>query len=245
MTLAIRQFNDKTIRFREDGYVCLTDMAKATGKKTNDWLRLASSKSYLEVLSGITGITVNQLIETKVGNLGDMSGTWGHPKVAIRFAQWCSDEFAVQVDFWVDELMTTGKVELAQPVPQLPPSDIRLDNLKRNLEAFGVDLSNPRFKQPLADLALNILGVPQLLPGSSSSSEYLGVAEIAEGLGYLPILVAKHRSQLGKYVKQFSGVTPNQERRLVNGTYRVVNVYPSNSQSVVDTISEFFQLHNQ
>lgn len=228
--LAIRQFNDKTIRFREDGYICLTDMAKATGKRYPDWSRLDSTKSYLEALSAVVHKTTTELIDVTQGGTPQLQGTWGHPKVAIRFAQWCSDEFAVQVDFWVDELMTTGKVELAQPVPQLPPSDIRLDNLKRNLEAFGVDLSNPRFKQPLADLALNILGVPQLLPGSSSSSEYLGVAEIAEGLGYLPILVAKHRSQLGKYVKQFSGVTPNQERRLVNGTYRVVNVYPSNSQ---------------
>ncbi len=39
--------------------------------------------------------------------------------------------------------------EATQAVPQLPPSDIRLANLKASLEYFDIDISNPRLKQSL------------------------------------------------------------------------------------------------
>ena len=88
--LIIREFNNQTIRIREDKYVCLTDMAKASGKLFADWVRLKSTKSYLETLSSIMGIPIIQLIESNVGNLGESSGTWGHPKVVEKFERWCN-----------------------------------------------------------------------------------------------------------------------------------------------------------
>lgn len=54
------------------------------------------------------------LVEIRKGGDVSRTGTWGHPKVAIRFAQWCSDDFAIQVDTWIEELLTTGKVEITQ-----------------------------------------------------------------------------------------------------------------------------------
>ena len=101
----IKSWNDRQIRIREDRYVCLTDMAQAVGKLFGDWSRLKSTKSYLTTLSGVIRVPVTQLVQIKQGGTPDEQGTWGHPKVAIRFAQWCSDEFALQVDFWVDELI--------------------------------------------------------------------------------------------------------------------------------------------
>lgn len=45
MNNIIRSYNGKNIRFRSsDSYGCLTDMANATGKKVNDWLRLKSTE---------------------------------------------------------------------------------------------------------------------------------------------------------------------------------------------------------
>jgi hypothetical protein len=108
--LILREYNGKKIRIREDRYVCLTDMAKASGKEFKRWYALESSKSYLGKLSTVVGKSVLDLIEIKRG--GKDQGTWGHPKVAIRFAQWCSEDFAIQVDCWVDELLTTGSVIL-------------------------------------------------------------------------------------------------------------------------------------
>lgn len=105
----VRDWNGKGIRIRADRYVCLTDMASASKKRFAQWYRLDTTKSYLEVLSVNVGIPTFKLVEVEKGRYG---GTWGHPKVAIRFAQWCSDEFAVQVDCWVDELITTGSITL-------------------------------------------------------------------------------------------------------------------------------------
>lgn len=65
-------------------------------------------------------ICITDLVQVIQGGDPQNQGTWGHPKVAIRFAQWCSEEFAVQVDIWTDELMTTGKVEIAPAQPALP-----------------------------------------------------------------------------------------------------------------------------
>jgi hypothetical protein len=94
-------------------------MAQATGKKFSHWNDTNSSKSYLSVLSHKAGIPASELVQIRKGGLPEEQGTWGHPKVAIRFAQWCSDDFAVQVDSWVDELITTGSVSLT-PTAQVP-----------------------------------------------------------------------------------------------------------------------------
>jgi len=222
MTSLTKVWNDFSIRIRtEDRYVCLTDMAKATGKLYADWARLTKTKSYLETLSSVMGIPIATLIQVQQGGVPEAQGTWGHPKVAIRFAQWCSDEFAVQVDFWVDELLTTGKVEL-RPQQQLPPADVRIDKLVTNLEKIGIDITNPRFKQDIQDLVMDkIIGGKTL---SQSNEIWLGVVEKAEELGYSPALVAKHRSQLGKFVASF-GLESKKEKRLCTGTLRPINLY--------------------
>jgi KilA-N domain len=108
----IKSWNSKTIRIREDRYVSLTDMASASGKLFGNWNQLKITTSYLTTLSSVIGIPVTELVQVQQGGKPSLQGTWGHPKVAIRFAQWCSDEFAVQVDFWIDELLTKGTLTI-------------------------------------------------------------------------------------------------------------------------------------
>lgn len=121
----LRQWNGKTIRQRADGYICLTDMAAAVDKRYFDWSRLSTSESYLEALSRSTGIPVDRLIEVLVEVPNDQKGTWGHRRVAIRFAQWCSDAFAVQVDVWVEELLTNGSVSSKEtPIPDFEAAKV-------------------------------------------------------------------------------------------------------------------------
>ena len=119
MSNFIKSWNDRNIRIRSDRYVSLTDMAQATGKQFGHWNNLKSTKSYLKALESVIQIAITDLVQVIQGGDPQNQGTWGHPKVAIRFAQWCSDEFAVQVDIWTDELMTTGKVELAPAQPAI------------------------------------------------------------------------------------------------------------------------------
>lgn len=94
MSNIIRSWNGRTIRQREDGYLCLTDMAQATGKRVQDWTDLKTTNSYLVALGTSVNIVTDQLVCTIKHGLNEQRGTWGHRKVAIRFAQWCSDEFA-------------------------------------------------------------------------------------------------------------------------------------------------------
>ncbi|MDY6941229.1 MAG: KilA-N domain-containing protein, partial [Cyanobacteriota bacterium] len=98
-----REWDGRKIRIRpSDRYVCLTDMAKAAGKKFSNWWQLNDAQDYVEKFSEKAGIPALKLIEI---NRGRGNVTWGHPKIALRFAQWCSTEFAIQVDFWIDELL--------------------------------------------------------------------------------------------------------------------------------------------
>ena len=109
MNFSIKLYKGKEIRINpETRYVCLTDMADAGKKLVADWRRLKNTREYLAAFSSAMGIPIATLLFVGSSSVG----TWAHPKVAIRFAQWCSNEFAIQVDFWIDELLTKGKVEL-------------------------------------------------------------------------------------------------------------------------------------
>lgn len=110
--LILREWDGKRIRIREDRHVCLTDIAKASKKDFKAWYRTDSAKSYLATLSRLVNIDTDLLIQKITTGKNSDRGTWGHPKVALRFSQWCSDELAIQVDFWIDELLTTGTVSI-------------------------------------------------------------------------------------------------------------------------------------
>lgn len=109
----IKTWNGKTIRFREsDNYGCLTDMAKASGKNFGHWNENKATKEYLDALSSVIGKPITELLQVVQGGEPENQGTWADRKVCLRFAQWCSPDFAVQVDVWIEELMTKGSVSL-------------------------------------------------------------------------------------------------------------------------------------
>lgn len=88
-----------------DGYLNATKLATQCGKKINDYLRLISTKEFLEVLSTKQGIPVsgkNGLIQIRKGGKDiHLQGTWVHPRVAVNLGQWLSPEFACLVSDWV------------------------------------------------------------------------------------------------------------------------------------------------
>ena len=115
----------------EDGYLNLTLMAKTNGKLIADYLRLDTTKAFLDKLSTVMGIPIsgkNGLIQIrKGGNDKNAQGTWGHPKVAIHCAMWCDAEFAVFVTNLVFDWMTTGKNPIQpQPTSTEIPTDLSL-----------------------------------------------------------------------------------------------------------------------
>jgi hypothetical protein len=149
----VRVWGSKTIRHREDGYLSATDMAKANGKRVNNWLRLESTSELLSTWKtrysdsrngGLEPVSIVQ------GGIPEEQGTWLNPKVAIQFAQWCSADFALQVSDWVEELMTKGAVSIANQDPrlvlleqlsQLTHQQIALEQRQKEL-----DLENQRIR---------------------------------------------------------------------------------------------------
>lgn len=105
-------FQGYEISFNNDGWINATEAAKRFDKRPNDWLALQSTENYLSALAkalniSVTGKTGNGLVKTKIG--GNSQGTWLHPKLAVAFARWLSDEFAVWCDMQIDNLIRNGK----------------------------------------------------------------------------------------------------------------------------------------
>jgi len=81
------------------GYVNVTQICKANGKKLSDWSRLKRSNDYIEALSMETGIPASALLVeiegTAKGRDATFQGTFAHPEVAISIASWISPKFEV------------------------------------------------------------------------------------------------------------------------------------------------------
>ena len=228
------EFNGNPIRQRvSDDYVSLTDMAKAGGKLIADYLRLESTKAYIQALSDAMGIPIGDLIVNKPGS---RTGTMAHPEIAMDCAQWVS----LPLRIWANRTLVRVVREQAQPQPEtvtLPPADVRITNFVGALEKLGIDLDNPRFSQELKDFTMDIvLGKNKTLP--SSNEVWAGVAEIAERMGYAIALVTKYRSPLGRWVAVCDGLEKRIEKRLCNGTSRDVNLY-LDCEDLRSSVSEF------
>jgi hypothetical protein len=118
-------YNSTLINQRyKDGYINLTAMAQAEGKLIADYLRLDTTKAFLDKLSETMGIPIVNLVEVKTGRGG---GTWGHPQIAIHCGQWCSPTFAVLVTRWVMTWMTTGQNPLQSDLDRLVYRDALKD----------------------------------------------------------------------------------------------------------------------
>ena len=104
----------------EDGYINITQLCKAGGKKFNHWNSIDKTKRFLDVLSSSAGIPANEIIKYESGSNIERS-SWAHPQVAINIAQWISPEFDVLVSKWVYEIILTGKVDVKdnKTTPQL------------------------------------------------------------------------------------------------------------------------------
>ena len=62
------QISDYRLIYRKkDGYIDVTNMCQAGGKKYNDWYRLDKTQGYLSMLSRSVGIPTDLLIQTITG----------------------------------------------------------------------------------------------------------------------------------------------------------------------------------
>ncbi|MFO0089377.1 MAG: KilA-N domain-containing protein, partial [bacterium] len=235
--LSVFDFNSNNIRFENrEGrvWVCLTDMAKASGKQLGHWNTLKSTTEFLTVFESVIGIPITETVQ---GGQPTLQGTWAIEEVALEFAGWCSVKFKIWMLQQIKTLVTTGTVSLPQVVqPKLTSRQVAVETAKAVAEIEGlISRNNPRLAQFLIDHAISDSIPNQNLLASESLQ---GVVEIAEEMGMKVNM--SNRSQLGKFVKARCGELSQQEKRLVNGTMREVACYPVNNLEVRQAIQDFF-----
>jgi hypothetical protein len=259
MSIITREVNSTPIAQRaEDGYINLTKMAKAEGRLISTYLRLDSTKAFLQELSSDVQICTSDLIQIKKGGTYAEQGTWGHPQVAIHCAQWCSPKFAVLVSKWVFEWMNTGRtptqtseLETENLAPALPSSD-RLTMLKEAV-TIGNQLGgfDDRQKMLLKDQLMNLLMQERLLAADSTPVLEAAIAAEPEqpkrlevpisdrclDLGYNPN--TKQLLKIGQVAAAFyrgrHGRPPQKREQFVGGTTRMVNVYTADDLGILDS----------
>ena len=115
--LITKEYQGMSFVFREDGYFNMTKAAKHFGKRVGDFIDLPSTDDYraaiVKHLREITGFS-GSLVQTTEGRNG---GTWAHPKLAIRFAQWLDVHFSVWCDSIIEDILTK-KAELTITQPE-------------------------------------------------------------------------------------------------------------------------------
>ena len=78
-----------------------TKMAKACGKRVNNYTQNSGFQDLVNAVSSVTGIPVTGLIITN-------QGTWFHRLIAIHFAMWCDPIFGVWCLQKLDKIINQG-----------------------------------------------------------------------------------------------------------------------------------------
>ncbi len=234
--LSIFDFESNNIRFEKRDnciWVNLTDMAKASGKRIDNW---KANSSTIKFLTTLEHSLESQVILNNIGGTTETTGTWGIEEVAIEFAGWCSIAFKIWMLTQIKTLLREGTVSLPQQ-PKLPSRVVALETAKAVAEIQDlIAYNNPRLAQFLIDHAVSDIMTNQ---NTLTEQKLKGVVEIAEEMGFK--VNFNNRSQLGKFVKKICGELAQQEERLVNGTMRMVACYPSESEEVKKAVLNFFE----
>lgn len=116
----IFKYKDQEIGFdfsRGKQLINATQMEKSFDKRSKDFLRLQSTKEYIEVLENYLKDAhmikdSTEVLTVRKGGAASEQGTWMHRLLAVRFAQWLNPYFALWVDTKIYELFMRGRTNL-------------------------------------------------------------------------------------------------------------------------------------
>ena len=128
--------NVHNLLIRKDGFVNATMLCKAGNKKFHDYIRLKTTQEYIQTLESVEGLPSDKIIHIIQAGNAKNQGSYVHRLIAVDLARWICPRFAVQISKWIDELMTTGKVELKRPVKFL------IDLKEIDIEAETIEMNN-------------------------------------------------------------------------------------------------------
>lgn len=101
--LSTFDYDGGAITFRDDGWFNATQAAARFARRPVDWIKLDSTKSYIAALSRHNPEVRKFHFAQKGGS--DGGSTWMHPKLAIPFARWLNEDFAIWCDAQIDGLI--------------------------------------------------------------------------------------------------------------------------------------------
>jgi hypothetical protein len=142
--LKLSNGTDFNVPVRCDGYVNVTKICQAAGKRLQHYRERIDSQHFLDRYVVLTGIPASTLIEANEGNCANR-GTMAHPDIAIHIAQWCSADFSIQVSRWVRELrikntqLLTQIEELQAAAVNAPPA-IAINGARKPLVLNGITI---------------------------------------------------------------------------------------------------------
>ncbi|MDN0074020.1 KilA-N domain-containing protein [Crenobacter sp. SG2303] len=103
------EYEHQPVHFTADGWFNATEAAASYGKRPNDWLALPETARYLDALCRKYEVGKSHFMKTRRGGdtrkSSNAQGTWLHPKLVVRFAQWLDVDFAVWCDEQIDALI--------------------------------------------------------------------------------------------------------------------------------------------
>ncbi|GAB3484377.1 KilA-N domain-containing protein [Azotobacter salinestris] len=141
-------YQGQPVRFNTDGWINATEAAKRFGKKPAKWLELPSTQSYMAALAKrLTqefDVRKSDIKLVDTSRVRGRAGTWLHPKLAVAFARWLSDDFAVWCDLQIDALLH-GNLPAQQ---QFDNACRRLADGKAMASLSGRELARWRWDKP-------------------------------------------------------------------------------------------------
>ncbi len=141
------RYQGEVVSFSVEGWINATEIAKRFDKRPSHWLELPASQSYMAALAKALGKTDDGksgigLVRTQRG--GPKQGTWLHPKLAVAFARWLDDDFAVWCDLRIDALLRSSPSDLQR----LQEAEER-ENKSHSLGSeYGRGLARRRWEKP-------------------------------------------------------------------------------------------------
>lgn len=117
--IRVFDYKGKPITFDIDGQMMVnaTEMAKAFGKRLDNFMRLKSTKEFMGVLdqeikADTSQVREREIVKTIRGGRPDLQGTWFDYKLAIDLAAWLSPHFKSWMYDRIMELMQTGTTSI-------------------------------------------------------------------------------------------------------------------------------------
>lgn len=99
------EYKGQPVSFNTQGWINATEIAKRFDKRPGDWLKQDETREYVAILAESLTCDPESLVKTSRARVDRGGGTWLHPKLGVRFAQWLDLRFAVWCDLQIDRVL--------------------------------------------------------------------------------------------------------------------------------------------